>query len=209
MMYLAALAVLTTASCSTTEFNNGQTPYQSAEQGKFGYSDQRIETNRFRIMFEGNSRTSRERVEDALLLRAAEVTLENGFDWFQIVERATDPKITTGYSRSPSWAFGGAWGYGPGFATWRSYHPRYGWISYYDPFWASGLFDPFDREVITRFQASAEIVLGKGVKPNDRPDTFDARDVKKNLGGRLIPAPPQTPTQSSPQSPSIPPQATP
>jgi hypothetical protein len=194
---IAALAILGTAGCSTTSVSSGQTPYQAANQGKYGFSDQRIEANRFRVMFEGNSRTSRQRVEDSLLLRAAEVTLENGYDWFQVAQRSTDPKITPGFSRSSSWAFGGGWGYGPGFATWRTYHPRFGWVGYYDPFWRPGFYDPFfdrfDREDITRFQASAEIILGKGAKPADRPDAFDARDVKQNLSGRLMPVPPQAP----------------
>jgi hypothetical protein len=202
---LAALAVLGTAGCSTTSVSSSQTPYQAANQGKYGFSDQRIEANRFRVMFEGNSRTSRQRVEDSLLLRAAEVTLENGYDWFQVAERSTDAKVTSGYSRSSGGAFGGGWGYGPGFATWRTYHPRYGWVGYYDPFWSNGFYDPFfDRQDITRFQASAEIILGKGAKPADRPDAFDARDVKQNLSDRLMPAPPPAPPVPTPPKASPP-----
>jgi hypothetical protein len=90
---------------------------------------------------------------------------------------------------SSRWAFGG----GIGYSSFRTFHPRYGWVSYYDPFWSNGFYDPFfdrfDNEEITRFQATAEIILGKGSKPADRAEAFDARDVKANLGGRLTPPP--------------------
>jgi hypothetical protein len=185
-MSLAALAVLAVSACAT---GPAYTPYQAAQPGKFGFSDQRIEANRYRIIFEGNSRTTRQRVEDSLLLRAANVTIENGYDWFQIVNRATDPKtyqlrIPSAYS-----AFDSGFGYYGGFASYRYWSPRHGWIYYRDPFAFNAFYDPFGSrdEVrdITRFQANAEIILGKGPKPTDRADAFDARDVSTNLTPRL------------------------
>jgi hypothetical protein len=187
---LALIAVLGASACAT----NGPTftPYQAAVPGKFGFSDQRIEATRYRITFEGNSRTTRQRVEDSLLLRAANVTLENGYDWFQVVNRATDPK--TYQLRTPSMyssSFGG------GFASYRYWSPRHGWIFYRDPFAFNGFYDNFggndDVREITRFQANAEIILGKGPKPTDRGDAFDARDVSTNLTPRLALAAPPTP----------------
>jgi hypothetical protein len=183
----AALASLALSACAT---GPRYTPYQAAQPGKFGFSEQRIEATRYRIIFEGNSRTTRQRVEDSLLLRAANVTLENGYDWFQIVNRATDPK--TYQMRIPSTysAFDSRFGYYGGFATYRYWSPRHGWVFYRDPFAFSAFHDPFWRndEVreVTRFQANAEIILGKGPKPTDRSDTFDARDVSANLTPRVI-----------------------
>ena len=70
LLTLAAAALLI-AACATS------TPYGPAENGKgYGFSDQRIESNRYRITFRGNSVTSRETVENALLYRAAELTVE-------------------------------------------------------------------------------------------------------------------------------------
>jgi hypothetical protein len=180
---IAALGVLTLSGCAS---GPRYTPYQAAQPGKFGFSEQRIEATRYRIIFEGNSRTSRQRVEDSLLLRAANVTIENGYDWFQIVNRATDPKTYQVRIPSAFSSFDSGFGYHSGFASYRVWSSRHGWVYYRDPFAFS---DPFwgrdEVRTITRFQANAEIILGKGPKPTDRPDAFDARDVSINLTPRL------------------------
>ena len=199
---IALAATVGLSACATTATKSGPTPYQSAAAGKFGFTDQRIEANRYRITFEGNSKTTRQRVEDSLLLRAADVTIDNGYDWFQIAQRATDPKTYSRPQLRSRWAFGGGFGY----SSFRTFHPRYGWVSYYDPFWSNGFYDPFfdrfDTEEITRFQATAEIILGKGPKPTDRADAYDARDVKMNLAPRIIPPPAPTvaPAPAAPAS---------
>lgn len=187
LLALTFMSLAGLGACTTT--GAGYTPYQAAVPGKFGFSEQRIEATRYRIIFEGNSRTTRQRVEDSLLLRAANVTIENGYDWFQIVNRATDPKTYEVRTPALSSSWGGGFGYHGGFATYRSWSPRYGWVYYRDPF-AFGFYDGFgDRDEvreITRFQANAEIILGKGPKPADRADAFDARDVSANLTARVI-----------------------
>ena len=192
---LAFASLVGVTACSTT--SPLYTPYQAAVPGKFGFSEQRIEAARYRIIFEGNSRTTRQRVEDSMLLRAASVTLENGYDWFQIVNRATDPK--TYQLRSPSFnsSWSGGFGYHGGFASYRSWSPRYGWIMLHQPLFSHGFHDPFndfgETRDITRFQANAEIIMGKGPKPADRADAFDARDVTANLTPRLsVVTPPPT-----------------
>jgi hypothetical protein len=185
LLLLAGVAALGLSACAT---GPSYTPYQAALPGKFGFSEQRIEATRYRITFEGNSRTTRQRVEDSLLLRAANVTLENGYDWFQIANRATDPKTYT--ERLPSVGWNGGFGYNSGFASYRTYSRRYGWVYVHRPIFNDFGFGPFDsygetRE-ITRFQANAEIILGKGPKPTDRADAFDARDVSANLTPRVV-----------------------
>ena len=81
-------------------------------------------TDRYRVSFAGNNLTPREKVEDFLLYRAAEVTLDSGNDYFVLVdqdtERFTNFRTTTtgfggfsGLYGSP-YRFGGVW-YGPGF----------------------------------------------------------------------------------------------
>ncbi len=197
LIVLASFIALTTA-CTTSSMR--YTPYQAAVPGKFGFSDQRIEAARYRVIFEGNSATTRQRVEDSLLLRAANLTLESGYDWFQIVNRATDPK--TYQVRTPAisttWASG--FGYNSGFASARVWSPRHGWVYLQQPYFPYASYNDFgsfsdrnDVREITRFQATAEIILGKGPKPADRADTFDARDVTTNLAPRL--AGPATPPE--------------
>lgn len=103
------------------------TPYQplaAASDSRGGYSSSQIETNRYRVSFAGNSMTSRETVETYLLFRAAELTRQQGYDWFEEVRRDTENTGRTvidqpfGAGRyswwGPSWRYAGA-GYG-----WRS-----------------------------------------------------------------------------------------
>ena len=51
-----------------------------------GYSDMKIQDDVFRVAFSGNAYIGRGRVEDYTLLRSAEVTLENGYKYFIIID---------------------------------------------------------------------------------------------------------------------------
>jgi hypothetical protein len=51
----------------------GATPYQPAQPRGFGYTEERLDKNKYRVTFRGNSITPRETVEDYLLYRAAEL----------------------------------------------------------------------------------------------------------------------------------------
>lgn len=54
------------------------------------------------------------------------------------------------------------------------------------PFFASQM----DVQTIQKFEATAEIVMGRGAKPADDPVAFDARAVQENLRPRILgPAP--------------------
>jgi hypothetical protein len=172
---LVVLCVAALAACATA------TPYQSAGASgseRFGYAERRIENNRYTISFNGNALTERDTVESYLLFRAAELTLEQGYDYFIVAQRATD-----GASRLVPFGAGPArYGFYPHY-SW--YAPRWGWRPYYDPFWD----DTTYREV-TRYEATAEIVLYKGQKPANDPQAFDARQVRDNLADKVLrPAP--------------------
>jgi hypothetical protein len=151
------------------------TPFQAATPGGHGYSDFRIDAMHWRVTFSGNSLTSRETVEKYLLYRAAQLTTENGFDWFETTDRNTQRNThyvgtsaywsTWGSRWSPNWGFGGPWG-------WRrsgAWGPGPGWPN------------NIDVRQVNRYEASAEIVMGKGPPPSDRR-VFDARQVLENLG---------------------------
>ncbi|WP_395672574.1 CC0125/CC1285 family lipoprotein [Phenylobacterium sp.] len=164
------------------------TPYQPnlpGQQTSGGYSEMRLEENRFRVNFAGNSLTSRETVEGYLLFRAAELTAQNGYDWFSIVDRSTDRDTRTYVQPDPLYR---PW-YGPSYGYWRP-HWRYygrgfGWRSW-DPFWGDPFWaDRMDVRTVERFEASAEIVMGRGAKPADDTRAFDARQVIDNLRPRI------------------------
>ncbi|MEM1106984.1 MAG: hypothetical protein AAGH87_11410 [Pseudomonadota bacterium] len=163
------------------------TPYQAAADGNRGYENQKIENNRWQISFGGNSLTERETVETYLLYRAAELTRQEGFDHFQVVRRETDENsrlVATGFSRSYSPFYSGF------YCSYSFYGPRslafgpgrFGRVN--DPF-GYGFGAPDYRE-ITRYEATAEIVMGAGPKPEDDAAFFDAQQVLQNLEGQII-----------------------
>lgn len=174
---LLAAAALTLTACETA------TPYQplGAQHGEAsgGYSDQQIEANRWRVTFSGNSLTSRETVERYLLFRSAQLTVDQGFDWFEAVDRHTDKKSSyvgdTGFG-GYGYGYGGLGGFwGP---RWGLYRGGYGWgYGGPDPFFGG----PVDVEQVSKFQASAEILMGHGPKPAGDARAFDARSVVQHL----------------------------
>ena len=172
LITLAAMTLLATA-CATS------TPYGPAEGGRgYGFSEQRIESNRYRITFRGNSVTDRETVENALLYRAAELTVQQGFDYFVAIEN--DTEADKSYTTTTEPAFYGRYGYGYPF-----YRPYYG-FPYYAYGWGWGQsYDSYTRET-TRYSAVAYVAMFKGPKPADNPQAFDAREVMANLGPYVL-----------------------
>lgn len=138
------------AGCATA------TPYQPRTNG-FGYADQKLESNRYRVSFSGNSSTPRETVENYLLYRAAELTLQSGHDYFVVVDSSTE--IDTRYRQT----FSGYTGFG-----------HYYWY----PTVAVGTSDSYP---VTSYEATANILVYSGQKPVDNVKAFDAREVRANL----------------------------
>lgn len=156
---ISAFLLLGLAACATP------TPYQPAADG-FGYSDQRIESNRYRIVFSGNSLTSRQAVDDYMLYRAAELTLEKGYDYFEVADRQTDKstRYLATYT-SPPFPYYGYY-----------YRGRF----YPDPF--PPVIETGSYRPVESYTTSANIVLHRGRKPADKLDAYDAQDVISRLG---------------------------
>lgn len=174
----AAAAALALSACASV------TPYGPAGvDSRYGYSDIRIDGDRYRVSYAGNSLTSREQVEMGLLLRAAEITLETGNDWFATVDRATDRDTRLVGTPDP---FYNRYGYGWG-PTWRYYRGGYWspwsrWGGWNDSFWGGR---DIDYRQIDRYEATAEILVNDGRKPANDANAFDAREVVQNLGPRV------------------------
>lgn len=174
--YLAILglgASLMLASCASP------TPYQplaSASSRQGGYYEQQIDPDYWEVTFAGNSLTSRERVETYLLYRAAELTLQQGNDWFGVVTRDVERNVRE--EATPSAGFYNPW-YGYGWRPrWSYYYGGRGWRSW-DPYWG----DPFfDTREVERYVATSEIEMHRGRAPEGSRRTFDAREVIARLG---------------------------
>ncbi len=170
-MFRKALAAALVASAALlAACESGPTPYQpQADSGDRGYSESRIENDRYRISFKGNSLTDRETVETYMLYRAAELTLQSGYDTFTIVNRDTDKDSRT---RSTGGFMGTRLSY-------VYFVPSYGWVGAWEPYWT-----PSRYEQVTRYEAYAEIVMARGPKGSD-PNAFDARQVSQNLASQI------------------------
>jgi hypothetical protein len=77
-----------------------------------GYSETQLGENIFQVFFKGNGYTSRERAFDFSMLRSAELTLENGFRYFIIVQAEKDSKVSAYTTPSTSYTTGSAYGTG-------------------------------------------------------------------------------------------------
>lgn len=174
---LAASLALSLAACETA------TPYQPLQKGSHvagGFSEQKLDSNHVRVSFKGNTDTPRATVETYLLYRAAELTVQNGYDWFEPVERHTDRDKRTFVDPDPFYGPGYGWGYFR--PSWSFYGPR-GWGPWgpYGYGWGGGA----TVSTVQEFQATAEIAMGHGAKPTDNPRAMDAREVMTNLGPKI------------------------
>ena len=141
----------------------GPTPYQEERDG-YGYSEQQIEENRYRVSFAGNAATSRQTVEDYLLYRAAELSVQTGHDWFEVVDRNTVQEYA-GYGGSPQVGVGV--GGGSDFGVGLSFPVLGG---------AGG----------GRYTASMDILVHEGEKPQQDPDAYDAFSVISRLQPKIL-----------------------
>jgi hypothetical protein len=173
------LALIVTGCTTATPYQ----PYRAETAGGVhgGYSDQRLSPDRYTVRFHGNELTSRDRVEGYMLYRAAELTLQHGYDWFLAVDRHTEHDTQTYVTPDPFYRPY----YGPAYdhwrPSWRYYRSGYGWNDWYPSsggrFWA----DQLDVRTVESFEAQAEILMRRGSIPAGELRTFDARTIIRNL----------------------------
>ena len=183
---VSAMVAISLSACVTATPYQPKTP-NAVQSG--GYSETRLEADRWRVTFTGNSLTSRDKVENYLLYRAAELTLAQGKDWFMMADRGlakTEEKIIMDPMwGSPMMVYRSHW-----HPAWRI-HSGYGWRGV-GPYWADPIMnDPSWRgnstyQTLENYEAIAEILLGTGPKPANDPKAFDAKQVVDNLGPTLV-----------------------
>lgn len=155
----ALAAALSLAACATTP-----TVYQpAASPSGVGYSEYRIEPGRYRITFQGGAGAPPEQVMDLAILRAADLTLADGYDWFRVSDRfvratqgSSGPRISLGvggadFGRHSSVGVGVGTGFNLGGGG-------YGGTA----------------------AATIEVFMGRGPKPAE-VDVYDARAVRETL----------------------------
>ncbi|NWG52189.1 MAG: hypothetical protein HXY28_00565 [Hydrogenophilaceae bacterium] len=153
LLFLAALT-LALAACATTPFYAPATG-----PGRPGYSELQIERDRYRVTFRADGAADARLVENYALLRAGQVTLRAGYDWFIVDRRSLDRGGSYSGPRASIGVGGGSWGGSSGIGV------------------GVGLGFPLGGGSGERALASTlDIRLGRGPKP-DSPDAYDARQV--------------------------------
>ncbi|MGE3303254.1 MAG: hypothetical protein AB7M12_09090 [Hyphomonadaceae bacterium] len=152
---LALAALLVLFACATP------TAYGPAPRpGAPGYAETRIEADRYRVTFVARGGPP-ERAYDLALRRAAELTLQSGYDWFLVNQRygeragsGAGPRVSLGVGGT---SFGGhsATGVGAGVG--------------------------FNLGGGPPASATLEFRMGRGAKPADAA-AYDAREVARALG---------------------------
>lgn len=74
---------LTLAACSS------QPDYRAAEDNGYGYTETKLTDSQYQIQFKARG-TDKAAAHNYALLRAAEVTVENNYDWFVVTHRETE-----------------------------------------------------------------------------------------------------------------------
>lgn len=155
---LAVAVALLLSACASAP-----TVYRSAESAPnaVGYSEYRLEAGRYRVTFQGGPGAPEAQIADYALLRAAELALRDGYDWFRIADRST---TASGYDTGPRMSVGG------GSASFGR-HTSVG----------LGVGTSFNLGPGPAFARSIEVVFGKGPAPRER-DAYDAREIVKTVG---------------------------
>ena len=132
----------------------------AATADAMGWRATKIEADRYRVSFRANPDLKAQQVEDLALRRAAEITIQDGYEWFRVVTRNTE-LVGGRPNGGTSVGVGGSTGsYGSGL----------------------GVGIGFDLSPDTRkYETAMEILLGRGAKPADTT-AYDARAVLSRPG---------------------------
>lgn len=145
------------------------TPFQAASPNSdFGYRETALTDTQYRIDFVGNRHTQASQIKDYAMLRAAQLTLQQGYDWFVILDSQTDRESKTRTDVN---------------APLRSQAVVrecgvLGCASYVTPVYSGVGIRTY--EVDGKVSTSLQISMGKG-QPEDRNRAFDAEKLAENL----------------------------
>lgn len=161
---LIVLSALALTACATAP------TYRPAVGSGAGYSETQIESDRYFVTYRAGGTADAMLLHDYALLRAAELTLQQGRDWFWVDRRTTD-ETASGYRSGPSVGVGiggGSWGGRGGVNVGVGVNIPIG---------------GFGGGAKAR-AVSLEVRLGQGAKP-DEANAYDAHALAANLRARL------------------------
>ncbi|MEO8114538.1 MAG: hypothetical protein ABI655_09160 [Phenylobacterium sp.] len=157
-LLLPVIAALALGACATAP-----TLYQPAVGPRaVGFTEYRIEPARYRITFQGGPGAPLAQVSDYALLRAADLAIAGGYDWFRVSDRVVQgapdrgPRMSVGVG-------GGNYGYRSGVSL--------------------GVGTSFNLGGGPAVTSTIEVLMGRGAPPPG-DDVYDARQVRSSIGPR-------------------------
>jgi hypothetical protein len=153
---VALVAVLLSGCAATPTLYAAQAGARGA-----GYSEFRLEPGRYRVTFQGGPGAPVQQVSDYALLRAAELAVRDGYDWFRVSDRVTS---TSGVAMGPRLSVGGG-------------SASYGGRSSL----GLGVGTSFNLGPGPSVTSSLEVVFGRGPAPRDA-DAYVAREIIRSIG---------------------------
>ncbi len=172
---MKALYILPFAAALTACAASNKTVYMAADDpGDYGYYASVLEDNRYRVAYKikGDDVST---AKDYALLRAAELTLQHGYDWFEVVDRDTNVAQSDKY---------------PATARMRVNATTYrecgllGCTTVMRPAYVDARY--FDSAARTEPESTVtfiEVVMGKSEKPGDG-NVYDARSLTSRLSSK-------------------------
>lgn len=137
-----------------------------------GYSERQLEATRWRVEYVGDEIASRDRVESFLLLRAAEVTRANGYDWFVSSAHESEAQEELVVAGTPS-ERSAVWR-----PQWRERRSPFFWTDWRVRGPSEHAEQSARAYTAQRYAARQDILLGRGEAP---PGAFDAQRLIARL----------------------------
>jgi hypothetical protein len=153
----------------------GSTPGYMAADGPddLGHYSTRLDDDRYRIVYNGGRSTGLNTSRDYALLRAAELTLRDGYDWFEVIDRET--VTVTDHGHGPE----------TGFGIEQTYYVERscGLLSCSQSVRPSTTtrLDVDSSRPVTKHSHMLEIVMGKGKIPETGGNYYDAASLAESL----------------------------
>jgi hypothetical protein len=157
---LTAFAALSISACATTP-----TRFQPAAGPEaVGFSEYRIEPGRYRVTFRGGPGAPPEQIADFALLRAAQLALADGYDWFRVSDRFMRQAALNNGPQVSIGTGGGDFGH----------HSAVG----------VGVGTSFNLGGGPALAQTIEVVMGRGARPSG-VDVYDAHELQRAIGQRV------------------------
>ncbi|MDN7136467.1 CC0125/CC1285 family lipoprotein [Pseudidiomarina terrestris] len=156
--------VASLAACSS------QPDYRAAEDGGYGYTETQLTDTQYKVKFKARG-TDKGAANNYALLRAAEVTLQNDYDWFVITHRETEVDKETVHNADFAYPMSGDMvTYCNAIRCETRYYPR---TAYTAGIHVGGR---TDSDIVV----TLDIKMGNGEQP-DTNYSYDASEVVTNL----------------------------